>query len=215
MSGLRRARCVAWSGSVAGTTAAALPRLLPGAKFSSHVPLSITRCRSCLNYINPGAACTFRSTAEGSHQFFQHGRKSAVGRDDGLGRRKFRHAMAGGGMARAVSEQFRHLGAAALDRIGAAGMKAAARRRIERARHFALQHNAAALCLRLGHRDGRQQRAAIGMPWRGEQRLRRPRSRRWCRDSSRRPGRRCVLRPPDRARRRYRRGAGPAGRAAN
>ena len=62
--------------------------------------------------------------------------------------------------------------AAALDHIGAAGVEAAAGRRIERARHLALQHDAAALCLRLGHRDRRQQRAAIGMARRGEQRLR-------------------------------------------
>ena len=71
-----------------------------------------------------------------------------------------------------VGSELRHLAAAALDRVGAAGVKAAAGRRIERARHLALQHDAAALGLRLGHRDRRQQRAAIGVAGRGEQRLR-------------------------------------------
>src|SRR5439155_20871250 len=74
-------------------------------------PLSLRRrwCRS--DYINPATACTFRATAEGGYQFFQHRGKRAIGRDDALGRRKFRDAMAGGGMASAVREQFRLLDA--------------------------------------------------------------------------------------------------------
>ena len=100
--------------------------------------------------------------------------------------------------------------------VGAAGMEAAAGRRIERARHLALQHDAAALGLRLGHRNGRQQRAAIGMARVRRTAPRRPRSRRCRRDSSPRRGRRCASPPQDRARRRCRRGrAGPAGRAAD
>ena len=50
-------------------------------------------------------------------------------------------------------------------------MEAAAGGRIERARHLALQHDAAAFGLRLGHGNGRQQRAAIGMPGCGKQRV--------------------------------------------
>src|SRR4030088_2186410 len=73
------------------------------------------------DYINPVNACTFRAAAEGRHQFFQHRRKAASGRDDGLGRRQFRGAVAGGGMACSVREQLRHLGAAALDDVGTAG----------------------------------------------------------------------------------------------
>ena len=76
-----------------------------------------------------------------------------------------------GCMSRAIGDEFRHFDAAALDHKGTAGMEAAARGRIERARHLALQDHAGALGLRLGHGDRRQQRAAIGMTGRGEQRL--------------------------------------------
>src|SRR4051795_8365756 len=88
------------------------------------------------DYINPANACTFRAAAEGRHQFFQHRRKTAIGRDDGLGRRQFRGAVAGGGMACSIRKQLRHLGAAALDDVGTTGMKPAARGRVERARHL-------------------------------------------------------------------------------
>ena len=50
-------------------------------------------------------------------------------------------------------------------------MKAAAGGRIERARHLALQQQAAALGARFWNGDRRQQRAAIGMAGRGEQRF--------------------------------------------
>src|SRR5882724_9250265 len=93
------------------------------------------------DYINPATACTFRAAAEGRHQFFQHWRKTAIRRDDCLGRRQFRGAVAGGGMACSIGKQSRLFGVAALDGVGATGVKPAARRWGERARHFALQHN--------------------------------------------------------------------------
>src|ERR1700682_3970485 len=85
------------------------------------------------DYTNPATACTFRATAEGCDQFFQHRRKTAIGRDDCLGRRQFRRAVAGGGVACSIGKQLRHLDAAALDDVGTAGVKPAARGRIERA----------------------------------------------------------------------------------
>src|SRR5581483_5518738 len=74
-------------------------------------------------------------------------------------------------MSRAIGGQFRHLDAAALYHEGAAGMEAAARGWIERARHLALQDHAFAPGLRFGDGYRRQQRAAIGVTGRSEQRL--------------------------------------------
>src|SRR5206468_297424 len=74
-------------------------------------------------------------------------------------------------MSSRIGEQWWRLNAAALDDIRTAGMKTAARRRVEGARHLALQHNPAALGPRFGYRDRRQQRAAVGVARRGEQRL--------------------------------------------
>ena len=118
----------------------------------------------------PARRRTFRPP-EGGDQFFQQRRKAAIGGNDVVRRRQFRNAVAGGGVSGGIGVKLRHLAAAAIDRIGAAGVKAAAGGRIERARHLALQHDAAALCLRLRHRNGRQQRAAIGMAGGGKQRL--------------------------------------------
>ena len=111
----------------------------------------------------PLKAATSRSSA---------GEKPPSAGTIGVRRRQFRRAVTGGRMSR----RRRRAVAAASTRqrsidIGAAGMEAAARRRIERARHLALQHDAAALGPRLGHRDRRQQRAAVGVARRGEQRL--------------------------------------------
>ena len=76
---------------------------------------------------------------------------------------------------RAIRHELRHFAAAAVDHVGAAGVEAAARRRIERARDLSLQHNPAALCPRFRHRDRGQQRAAVGMARFREQRVRRRR----------------------------------------
>jgi hypothetical protein len=112
--------------------------------FIDWFPSSNARPRG-LDYINPGGPGYFCVTAEGRDQPFQRRRKPAIGGDDGVSRRQLRRAVTGGGMAGAICKQLRRLDAAALDYIGAARMKAAACRRIERARHLALQQDAAAL----------------------------------------------------------------------
>src|SRR5215472_12130916 len=87
------------------------------------------------DYINTALARSFLRKAEGRHQLFQRRREAAVGRHDAFRRRQFRRAVAGnrmvdfinreaGCMSRA-SLEVRNLGAAAFDRIGAAGMEAA------------------------------------------------------------------------------------------
>jgi hypothetical protein len=52
---------------------------------------------------------------------------------------------------------------APLDRIGAAGVEVASRRRIDRARHVALEHALLPFDLRIGHRHGQQKLLGVGM----------------------------------------------------
>ena len=87
---------------------------------------------------------------------------------------KLRHALAAGGLGEA-----------------AAGMEDAAGRRVERARHLARQDLVLARLLgrRIGQRHRRQQRPGVGVAADGRTARRSPRSRRACRDTSRRRGR--------------------------
>src|SRR6185437_13908845 len=105
---------------------------------------------SCL--INPGSGCCFRSP-KGRDQFFQRRRETAIGRKDKVRRRQLADAVAGGGVA--IADQLRPFDPAALDHIGAAGVEAAARGRIECARHLAWQQRMAVPGPRVRHRDRR------------------------------------------------------------
>src|SRR6516162_7010501 len=60
-------------------------------------------------------------------------------------------------------QQRRHLGPAALDRVGTAGMKGAARGRIERRRQLALERDALASLARIERRRAGEQRAGVRM----------------------------------------------------
>src|ERR1700743_3302220 len=91
---------------------------------------------SRLDYTNPGRCLSFRRKTEGGHQLLQCRRETAVGGNDCLCGRQFACPVACGCMSCAIGNEFRRLGATALDREGAAGMEAAARGRIERARHL-------------------------------------------------------------------------------
>ena len=71
--------------------------------------------------------------------------------------------MARDAVAGADFDEFRHLDLAARLGIGAARVKRAAGRRIDRARHVALQQPLGALQLRVRHRHRRQQRLGIGV----------------------------------------------------
>lgn len=57
-------------------------------------------------------------------------------------------------MAAADLLELRHLGSAALIGVGAAGAETAAARRVQRAGHIALQHNAVALAAITGSATG-------------------------------------------------------------
>ena len=74
-------------------------------------------------------------------------------------------------MAAADLLELGHLGGAALIGVGAAGAEAAAARRVQRAGHIALQHNAVALAgrHRVSHRNGRDQAAGVGVDAVGDQ----------------------------------------------
>src|SRR5438309_2002228 len=65
--------------------------------------------------------------------------------------------MAGHHLPRLHLAQGGGLDAAALDRIGAASVEMAARRRVDRARHVALQHALRPLDARVGHRHCQQE----------------------------------------------------------
>src|SRR4051812_20576483 len=115
----------AWTLAANGSSSAAAV-ITKRRSFIVVIPISTLRYSrpgACL--INPGAAHTFRAATEGSDQFFQRRRKPAVGRNDIVGRRQFRRAVTGGGVSGSLGEQRRHLSAAALDYVGAAGVKAA------------------------------------------------------------------------------------------
>ncbi len=73
--------------------------------------------------------------------------------------------MTGHPVAVGLLQQHRLLGGAALGRLPAARAEAAARGRIERARHIAFEHDAPAraLALGVGERDGGQQCLTVGM----------------------------------------------------
>jgi len=58
---------------------------------------------------------------------------------------------------------------AALEGVGAAGVEAAARGRVDRARHVALQDDALARRLGVGNRDRRQERLGVGVLRAGEE----------------------------------------------
>ena len=154
----RQGRCAAWSGRERPPRSDSSNAAAVTAKrkifIDCHPHITINCAAGVVPTIStPSRPCTFRASAEGRHQFFQRRRKAAIGRHDRLRRRQFRRAVAGGGMSCTIGEQLRHFDAAALDHVGAAGMKTAARWRIERARHLALQHDAAALGPRFGHRE--------------------------------------------------------------
>ena len=217
----RRGRCAAWSGpgQTPRTKAAAPLRSLPNARFSllpTPYPRVTPSPDPCRLISTPARSVPSAPPLKAATSFSSVGEKppSTGTMLSGGGSSATRwHAVAcpvPSGSSCGTSTRQRSID------VGAAGMKAAAGRRIERARHLALQHNAAALCPRFRHRDRRQQRPAIGMARRCEQRLGVRGLDDACRDSSRRPGRRCASPRRDRARRRCRRGqAGPAGRAAD
>ena len=116
--------------------AAAPPAPAPNARSSSDPSLSQRSPRRPAPTIStPARRRSFRRSAESGDQFLQCRRKAAVVRHDARrpaavppcdGRPSHGRAV--------VGEQCRRLGAAAVDDVGAAGMEAAARRRIERAR---------------------------------------------------------------------------------
>src|SRR2546425_416537 len=79
--------------------------------------------------------------------------------------------MAGDVMPRPHLAHRRLLAPAAIERIGAARVKTAPRRRIDRARHVALEDDAVALGLGIGQRHRREQRLGIGVKRIGEERF--------------------------------------------
>src|SRR5215831_14614125 len=71
--------------------------------------------------------------------------------------------MAGGEVAGRGGAQGWLLGAAAVEGVGAAGVKAAARWRVDRARHVAPEDDALTRKAGLRHRNSRQQRLRVGV----------------------------------------------------
>ena len=89
--------------------------------------------------INPLARLAPPRSREGGEQPLQRG-AAAVGRQVGSGGRELRHAVAG--CVPIVVVEAGRFDTAALLRVGAAGVKMTAGRRMERARHVALQEPA-------------------------------------------------------------------------
>ena len=100
----------------------------------------------------------------------------------------------------ALLELGRHLAAQRQLADRAAGVEMAARRRPDRVRHVALQHDALALGLGIGDGHGREQRLGVGMQRRGVEVLAPRRSRRCGPDTSRPRGWRCARPPTGRGR---------------
>ena len=109
-------------------------------------------------------------------------------------------AMAGGQCAGSIGAQRRVLDPAAVDHERAAGVEAAARRDVGRARHVAAGHLPRQLAVRIGPRNRRQQHARVGVPRVGEHARPSARSRRCGRGTSPPPGRRRASPPPGRGR---------------
>src|SRR3954471_4179372 len=76
--------------------------------------------------------------------------------------------MAGRPLVACGRPQLRLLDTATIKDEGAAGMEAASLRRIDRARHIALEDDRILRSAGLGHRHGREQRLGVGMPGCGE-----------------------------------------------
>ena len=76
--------------------------------------------------------------------------------------------MTRGPLVLAERAKFRLLCPAAIEHVGASGMESATARRIDRARHVALEDDRVADGSGLWHRHGREQSLGVGMPRRGE-----------------------------------------------
>src|SRR4051812_33213223 len=107
------ANALAWN--VSNKAAAAAKRRIFIAPIPSQMPL---HRRWCTGYTNTAARRSFLRKAEGRDQFLQRGREGAVGGNDAVGGRQFRSAVTGRGMACALSDQLRHLAAAAIHHKG-------------------------------------------------------------------------------------------------
>src|SRR5262249_3301328 len=113
------------------------------------------------NCINTRAALAIRPVPKGIHELLQCRRAAASARND-VRSRQLAGTVTGGRVR--TSDEFRPFGLTAHDSNRASGMEWAARWRIERTRHLSAQDDPFALGARRGHRNGREKRAAIGVP---------------------------------------------------